>query len=352
MSPSVAAERATNDDALGSPTASYRSSLRCYEQPARAPELRPTGAISGFDSTTSQVVFSPLHLERFPMNQDRMGANKLIRLLDQLTPIDHAVLSRLQEHPYLQTVQLARFDFVDRPTPLAGLRAAHRSLKKLRSLGLITMMERTIGGPARGSTAAVWTITNTGLRAASLYAGEGDEPRRRVMDPPLVFLRHQVAVADLHLGLLDAAREGGVFLRELQLEPFCWRRYLGPLGSLTTLKPDLAVDVESSDFMSRFFFELDRATESPARVVAKCLQYQEYYRSGHEQRQGGVLPLVIWVVPNDDRRRQFFRHLTAANGIDQRLYRVLTIDDIPALIREDDGVGMLPENVVEQRGRS
>jgi hypothetical protein len=286
------------------------------------------------------------------MNQDRIGINKLTRLLDHLTPIDHAVLSRLQEHPYLQTAQLARFDFADRPTQLAGLRAAHRALKKLRLLGLVAMMERTIGGPARGSTAAVWTITNNGLRAASLYAGEGDDLRRRVMDPTLVFLRHQVAVADLHLALLDTAKASSVILRNLQLEPLCWRRYLAPLGSLTTLKPDLAVDVETSNFLSRYFFELDRATEAPTRVLTKCLQYQEYYRSGEEERRGGVLPLVVWVVPNDDRREQLFRHLTSANGINPRLYRVLTVDDISALVGEDDAVGTLPEIRTQPGGRS
>ncbi len=286
------------------------------------------------------------------MNRDRIGISKLTRLLDQLTSVDHAVLARLQEHPYLQTVQLARFNFADRPTRLAGLRAAHRALKKLRTLGLITMMERTIGGPTRGSTAAIWSITNTGLRAASVHVGKGDELRRRVMDPTLLFLRHQVAVADLHLALLDAANPGSVTLRNLQLEPFCWRRYLSPHGSVTTLKPDLAVDVDTSHFLSRFFFELDRATERPTRVVSKCLQYQEYYRSGEEERRGGVLPLVVWVVPDDDRRDELSRHLTSDNGINPRLYRVLTIDDVSALIAEDDEVGALPENATERRGQS
>ncbi len=281
-----------------------------------------------------------------------IGADRLQRISDQLTPIDHAVLTRLQEHPYLQTAQIARFEFGGRVSPLAGLRAAHRVLKKLRLLGLVVMMERTIGGPARGSTAAVWTITNTGLRAASLHTGEGDDPRRRLTDPTLIFLRHQVAVADVHLALLEAAGTHAASLRALQLEPKCWRRYLSPLGAMTTLKPDLAVDIDTANFVSRYFFEVDRATEAPTRIVAKCLQYQEYYRSGEEERRGGVLPLVVWVVPTERRRDQLMKHLTTRVGINPRLYRVLLLDEISALVAEDDEVGRLPENVSEQGGES
>ncbi|HEX4402833.1 MAG TPA: replication-relaxation family protein [Galbitalea sp.] len=279
------------------------------------------------------------------MNHDRMGADKLVQLLEHLSPMDHAVLARLQEHPYLQTVQVARFDFAERPTQLAAVRAAHRALKKLRVLGLVFMMERTIGGPARGSTAAVWTITNTGQRAASLHAGEGDEPRRRLSDPTTVFLRHQVAVADLHLALLDAAKTISLTLRHFQIEPLCWRRYVGPLGGMVVLKPDLAVDVDSANFISRYFFEVDRATEAPSRILTKCLQYQEYYRSGEEERRGEVLPLVIWVVPTEARREQILRHLTTHNGINPRLFRVVLGSQVSAVVGEDDEVGRLPENL-------
>ena len=286
------------------------------------------------------------------MTPERIGSDKLVRLMEQLTPLDHAVLSRLTQHRYLQTEQITRFEFSDRPTHLAGLRAAHRTLRKLRLHGLVAMMERTIGGATRGSTAAVWTLTNTGIRSMALRSGELDQPRRRLAEPTLIFLRHELAVAELHLALFEAASSGSAVLRELQLEPWCWRRYLGPLGAMTTLKPDMAVEIETVTFDSRYFFEVDRATEPPHRIVAKCLQYQEYYRSGEEGRRGGVLPLVVWVVPNDDRREQLSRHLTTDNGINQRLYRVLTIEDIPALVGEDDEVGMLPENASLAGGQS
>lgn len=277
------------------------------------------------------------------MNQQRTGSDQLVRLLEQLTPQDHAVLSRLEQHRYLQTGHIARFEFNERPSHLAGLRATHRTLKKLRTHGLIAMMERTIGGATRGSTAAIWTLTNTGLRAAN-HGGDAGSFRRRLTEPTLIFLRHELAVAELHLALKEAALSEVAQLRHLQLEPLCWRRYLGPLGAMTVLKPDLAVEIQSANFDSHYFLEVDLATERPHRVIAKCLQYQEYYRSGEEERRTGVLPLIVWVVPTESRRQELFRHLLTANGINPRLYRLLLLEDVPLLVGEDYEVGRLPEN--------
>jgi hypothetical protein len=272
------------------------------------------------------------------MTHDRTGSDRLNKILLNLAPQDNAVLARLMEHRYLQTLQLSRFEFSDRPTNLASLRAAHRVLKRLRQHGLVVMLERTIGGPSRGSTAATWTLTNTGVRLAAIAAGEA-VPRRRLSDPSLIFLRHELAVADLHLALDESSSTSGAMITSLQVEPESWRRYLGPLGSITTLKPDLAAAIETTRYDSSYFFEVDRATEPPQRIVAKCLQYQEYYRA--RSTTDGVLPLIVWVVPTDERRQQLFRHLTVARGIDRRLFRITLLPEIPALVNDNDDVGRL-----------
>ncbi len=275
------------------------------------------------------------------MTSSRIGADRLIRILGNLSPSDVAVLRRLEQHRYLQTEQLARFEFTDRPTKLAALRAAHRSLKRLRQLGLILMLERSIGGINRGSSAAIWTITNTGLRASQTAASHGEQPRRRFAEPTLMFLRHELAVADLHLRLLEGASVVGATIHTMELEPLCWRRYVGQLGAMLTLKPDTSARIESARYDSAYFFEVDRSTEPPHRILAKCLQYQEYYRSGEEERRSGVLPLIIWVVPNEARREQLLRHLTPSNAVEQRLYRVLLPDEVPLVVADDDEIGAL-----------
>lgn len=63
----------------------------------------------------------------------------------------------------------------------------------------------------------------------------------------------------------------------------------------------------------------------------------------YEERHGGVLPLVIWVVPTEARREQLLRHLTAEARINPRLYRVLLLADIPEIIGDDDEVGRLAD---------
>jgi hypothetical protein len=284
------------------------------------------------------------------MTGSRIGSDRLARLVEQLTEQDRRVLQRMAQHRYLRTEQLARFEFRDRPTELARLRAAHRTLKKLRVHGLIVMLERTVGGAARGSTAAIWTLTDAGLRAASYRDTEADHPRRRISEPSLIFLRHEVAVAELHLRLLEAAAQTDWTIERLELEPACWRRYLGPLGALATLKPDLSCDLENADYESRYFFEVDRATEPPGRIITKCLQYQEYYRTGEEERRGNILPLVVWIVPGEARREQLFRHLTTGNGINPRLYRVLQLDEIATLLSQDEEIGQLPEHQQPEGG--
>jgi hypothetical protein len=269
----------------------------------------------------------------------RIGRDRLSKILEQLIPNDHLVLRRLEEHRFLQTKQVARFEFRDRISSVASIRAAHRTLRRLHTLGLVEMLQRTVGGAVRGSTAAAWGLTNTGIRMAN-YPDE-DRARRRETEPTLLFLQHEIAVAELHLALIDAASPP-TELASIETEPDCWRRYLSPFGAVATLKPDLAATVVGVDFESHYYFEVDRAIERPHRLIAKSLQYQESYRSGSEEKRTGVLPIIVWVVPDEPRRQQLFRHLTAENMIDVRLYRVLLLHEIEQLVDEDETVGLLP----------
>ena len=47
------------------------------------------------------------------------------------------------------------------------------------------------------------------------------------------------------------------------------------------------------DYEDHYFLEIDRSTESLARIVNTCKKYIEYYRSGIEQRQKEVFPLCF-----------------------------------------------------------
>lgn len=259
------------------------------------------------------------------MTARRVGRRDLDRLVAEMTKTDWPLLKLLNSHQYLTSIQIAEFLFVDRPSRFASIRAAHRQLRRLAATHVISELgARRVGGTRRGSAASIWTLTHTGLRLLAQRDGT-TVSRRRLIEPTYPFLHHALAVGDAHLALERADRAGVLRLREVVVEPWCWRKYLSMTGVVTTLKPDMAAETETPDYEDRWFFEVDRATEAPSRVIAKCRQYQEYARTGTEQDRHGVFPLVVWVTPDGERAEQLRRHLTSDNGVQGKLFGVTTM---------------------------
>ena len=100
-----------------------------------------------------------------------------------------------------------------------------------------------------------------------------------------------------------------------------------------TLKPDLGVVTRTPKFEDVWFFEVDRDTETPARVVRKFFQYQEYRDTGTEQLVLGIFPAVVWVVPNRKRREALRARLSEEQNLNDELFVVIQPDEIGDLIR-------------------
>jgi hypothetical protein len=189
-------------------------------------------------------------------------------------------------------------------------------------------LERRIGGVRAGSAAYVWTVGPVGDRLLRL-----DLPgrRRRVREPSQLFLDHCLAIADAHLTVLRAHRAGALELVEVQTEPACWRTFTGLGGARLVLQPDLYLvtgDPADPEFVNRWFIEIDRGSENPARLLAKCAHYEAYRRSGSEQAAHRSFPLVVWVM-RDEAQASRLRTAIASDGtLDPRLYRVTTADDV------------------------
>lgn len=266
------------------------------------------------------------------MSRSRISRAGLDRLIERLGTRDMEIVAQINAHRFLTTRQLARFCFTDKPTATAALRAAHRALAKLSTLGLIAPLARRIGGVRAGSGGYVWSLTETGGRVLERHA-RSEEPtrRQRSIEPSPTFLEHTLAVAETHLTLRELPKDTGVLVG-VELEPECWRSYLGPAGGVLRLKPDLGAISQSGQFEDHWFFEVDRATEPPSRVVRKCLQYQEYYRTGTEQHRTGVFPAVVWIVPDQARREQLATRLRTEANIHSRLFTVVTLDQLPDLV--------------------
>ena len=267
------------------------------------------------------------------MSGQRISPRKLEGIRESLADRDMQILASVFAHRLLTTHQICRFHFADKPTETAALRSANRALDKLRGLRLLTALDRRIGGVRAGSGAHVWSLGHIGARLLQRADDVSGLPRRqRKFEPSITFLEHTLAVAEVSLRLTEAARRGDAALLDVQHEPVCWRVYVGSGGGIMRLKPDLAVLTATDEFEDHWFFEVDLATEPPSRVIRSCLNYQEYRRSGVEQRRLDLFPAVVWIVPTARRKETIGAHLQKHENIDQRLFTVITLDELEALI--------------------
>lgn len=251
---------------------------------------------------------------------------------EKLSERDWQILATVRAFRYLTTRQLSRQHFGLLPANDPIPRKANHALARLRELGLLANLNRRIGGVRAGSGGYVWQITDLAYRLLCWHLKEPTNMRVRALEPGTAFLDHTLAIAEVVLTLQEASRNDKVTLSRIQLEPASWRSFLGFGGEVRRLKPDLTAVTKSGDYEDYWFIEVDRATEPPNRVVKKCLEYNEYRRSGKEQSEHGLFPAVVWTVPNENRREQLRRRLSGEKSVDDHLFEVVTLDELASLI--------------------
>lgn len=265
----------------------------------------------------------------------RVSKQRLEIISSQLSERDKAVLEAIRKFRYLTTRQIKGLYYKDSASPAAALRASNRMLVKLQGLGLITALERRIGGVRAGSASYVWSLGTLGARLLNLNSeSSGSIKRKRSFEPTLRFLEHTLAISETYVQLtLILEKHNNVELLKVELEPDCWKPYVADSGSVVYLKPDLYIVTTTDDYEDHWFFEIDLATESPSRVIRKCQQYCHYYQSGTEQRNSGVFPLVVWIVLNKKREESLQCHIADEFVTKQRdIFLVITPDKLETLI--------------------
>lgn len=296
----------------------------------KRPETRPTPDFSKFmvhDSFASSSSAPPVAGEE----RRRLSRQQLEETAARISDRDRQVLAAIQRYRYLLTGQLQRLYFIEAATPSAAHRAATRSLKRLRELGLIDHLTRRIGGVRAGSAGLVWHITHAGERLIYLES-HTLTPTKRFFEPSPYFLSHSLAVAEVAVSLTELCREYQTMkLTTLQPEPECWRTF-SEYGAIQSLKPDLFAITVSGQYEDRWFIEVDLATESPSKIVSKCERYHKYYRSGLEQQEAEVFPLTIWIVPTTERKQQLITYIKNAFDKQPKLFAVITKDELEHLV--------------------
>ena len=251
----------------------------------------------------------------------RRSLRRLENLAAYMPPRDMDVLRDIEERRYMTSGQVRRLRFGG----AAAQRITNRVLNRLKGHGLIDTIGRRVGGPQGGSGDYAWALTPVGYRLLHLH--EDGLPRRRWFEPSRRFEEHTLAVAEVDIRLREVA---GVKVKQAQFEPASWREYNG-----RRLKPDYFAMTCNGDYEDFWFFEVDLGSEIPSKVAAKCVEYQDYYRSGTEQRAAGVFPRVVWVTPDKERRDVIERYIRDSGELRQKdLFLVILPEELEHTVRE------------------
>lgn len=251
-------------------------------------------------------------------------------------PMQARLLALVAAHRFATTTQLARLTALEYASSASALRQTQRHLASLAQQRLLMSLERRVGGWQGGSAVTIWAATTRGHRRVATDEGnvatdEGNEvPRRqRPREVSTTFLDHLLAITEVRTSIEEAVRQEADTEAAVALEPECWRTALSPSGQVQVLRPDLAVTITSPAYEDRYLIEVDRATENPGRVIATCWRYQEHQAQASD---GGVFPLVVWLVPTDRRRHRLERAIAHSTGLLRDLFRVIRLDQLPTLI--------------------
>src|SRR5438105_7465196 len=130
-----------------------------------------------------------------------LGRRGLAQLRERLSERDLDVIRSVADHRFLTARQVEALHFAGHATQLAGARVCRRVLARLTDERLLARLQRRVGGVRAGSASFVYALGPVGGR---LIEGQ----RRRLIEPSTTFLTHTLAVAQAHVEIAEAARQG------------------------------------------------------------------------------------------------------------------------------------------------
>ena len=265
----------------------------------------------------------------------RIGRAQLQAIAERLDATDRALLDLLVAHRYATTRQLAQITELpgQYSSARSALRQTSRRLRRQHGLGLVEHLARRIGGTRAGSAGYVWYLTAAGQRLTD--KGQGRGARRRFQEPSPLFLAHTLAITQARVVIEQAIHAIGGHLARLRTEPACWRSWLRLGGALCWLKPDLeAITATDTGAEDHWLLEVDLDTEHPARLLAKCHDYQAHLASGTFQAQHGYYPQVVWLLTNQARAGRLAEQIAADQTLTPELFKITAApEQLAALIQ-------------------
>jgi hypothetical protein len=260
-------------------------------------------------------------------------ASRLDRIASSLTDRDMAVLTFVAESRLATSKQLiCRFWTPDPASEPASARAGRRALKRLADWRIIDALPgRAIGGVRGGSDTLIYRV---GAAGRKLLVRRGVE-LRRLPAPSERFIRHTLAITNVVVDLHVADQQGVLELIEVQMEPVCWRAFLGAGMARTILKPDAFVRIGvavGSALEDRWWIEVDLGSEHVATLAAKARRYLAHDAEGSEQREHGIYPRVLWAVRDDNRSGQIATVLRGLPASSDGMFAICRLDEVAAFL--------------------
>jgi hypothetical protein len=151
--------------------------------------------------------------------------------------------------------------------------------------------------------------------------GRGDHHGWWEPSPRLV--RHRLAIADVFLTVINAARRGELEVISYQTEPACWRALA---ATRERLKPDGHLVFAKGDYEFHWFIEVDLGTEHRSTLERHCEEYLRLFEDGGEQAESGVFPRVAWLT-TDHERAERLRDLARKIQGDVPLFEIGLLDE-------------------------
>jgi hypothetical protein len=263
----------------------------------------------------------------------RLSRTQLARTAANLNSREHAILADIANFRLMTSQQIRRLHFASYTSPIVAGRTTSAATRRLTTLGLITHLERRVGGARQGSDSYTWHLTPAGTRLAQNIIPAA-QPAQIYKEPSLRTLNHTLANTETYTRLRELAHNQRIDLIAYQPEPASWRRHTNSYGALTTLKPDAfaITAARNSRYEHVWFIEIDLATESKTTIARKADQYNTYYHTGQEQNQTGTFPLVIWITPDQTRADTIKQNIT---GKTPNLHHPMTLNQFTEIVQRE-----------------
>lgn len=234
------------------------------------------------------------------MTGSRLTSQRIRQLIGELparyvAPLPHLARARLLTGTHLDRL-LTEPDM----TTLTAGRVRRRVMTRLAGLGLVATLERRIGGVRAGSAGHIYTLSPAGHTFLALRDNKPRPPRQRHANRPgWEFLAHALDISEIYVHLTQTAATAtgaAVTVSAFVTEPDCW---FHPAPD-RWIRPDAYTVLQTPTHADCWWLEIDRDTESPARIASKCRTYAEHIHHGGTGPDGAP-PRILFTASTTDR---------------------------------------------------